>query len=611
MKKLVTIIAIILAAFACTPNLEPEVIPQPGPDKQTEIPVESVVLNVHEITLQPGEKVNLTGRISPDNADIKSVSWSSSNKEVATVSQEGEVAAVAEGACVINVNCDGKTDECKVTVAIVKIPVTSVSLDRLNASLLVGETIQLTATVLPAEATDKTVTWTSSSMEIAKVENGLVTAVSAGEATITATAGECSATCTVTVTVPFSYGGMCMEAVTGGTIGISNPNQLTIEYKVENNDWTSSGNTSITISAKAGERVWLRGQNATYTTGDSENGFNLTSINCYNGDFYLYGNMMSLIYGDEYEGKTELTGEYTFYKLFSQNSRIVNHPTLDIELPATTLAPSCYRNMFYYCTKLTRAPKLPAKVLTEACYSSMFAYCSTLKEFPEMAATNMAYMSCTWMMMRSGIEQAPELPAMNLARSCYEFMFMECPNLTKAMSVLPATELAPNCYTGMFQRADKLENAPELPATDLKYSCYSHMFNGCKALTKAPKLPATSLAEACYQRMFGNSGLTEAPELPAMDMQVMCYQYMFQNCTELVKAPVLPATQLNYWCYEYMFNGCAKLNYIKALFLTKPSSSYTPNWVEGVAEEGTFVKNPDATWDVRGVNGIPEGWTIE
>lgn len=608
MKQLLSYILILLAVFACTPNLDPEI---PGSGQENEIAVLSVELNTASLSLQPGEKASLSGTVKPDNATIHTVTWSSSDKDVAAVSQDGEVTAVAEGSCVITVDCDGKKATCDVTATIVKVSVTSVSLDKPTASLLVGETFQLTATVLPDNATDKTVTWTSSSTDVATVENGLVTAVAAGEATITATAGECSATCTVTVTVPFSYGGMCMEAVTGGTIGISNPNQLTIEYKVENSDWTSSGNTSITISAKAGERVWFRGQNATYTTGDSETGFNLTSINCYNGDFYLYGNMMSLIYGDEYEEKTELTGEYTFYKLFSQNSRIINHPTLDIELPATTLTPSCYRNMFYKCSKLSRAPKLPAKVLTEACYSSMFAYCTSLKEFPEMDATDMAYMSCTWMMMQSGIEEAPELPAMNLARSCYEFMFMECPNLKKAMSVLPATELAPNCYTGMFQRADKLENAPELPATDLKYSCYSHMFNGCKTLTKAPKLPATSLAEACYQRMFGNSGLTEAPELPAMDMQVMCYQYMFQNCTELVKAPVLPATKLNYWCYEYMFNGCAKLNYIKALFLTKPSSSYTPNWVEGVAEEGTFVKNPEATWDVRGINGIPEGWTIQ
>ena len=599
MKKYLTIIAILVAAFSCTTKLEPE---GQDPQEPTEVAVESVAISANTLSLQPGETANLTARIYPDNADVKSISWTSSNNEIATVSQDGGVAAIAEGECVITVNCDGKKDECSVTVAIVKVPVTSVTLDKTTADLLVGESLQLSATVIPDNATDKTVTWTSSNTEVATVENGLVTALTAGEAVITATAEEISANCAVTVTVPFSYSGMCMEAINSASMSISNPNGLTIEYKVENNDWTSTNGTSISIRANAGERVWFRGHNESYSGVIFRN----TS-----GSFYLYGNLMSLIYGDDFEDKEELTGEETFYKLFFDNSGIYNHPTKDIELPATTLTTSCYRNMFYKCPKLTRAPKLPAKVLTEACHASMFAYCTSIKEFPEMAATDMAYMCCTWMMMASGIEEAPELPAMNLARSCYEFMFMECPNLKKAMSVLPATELAPNCYTGMFQRADKLENAPRLPATDLTYSCYSHMFNGCKALKNAPKLPATKLAEACYQRMFGNTLLTEAPELPATDMEVMCYQYMFQNCTALEKAPVLPATQLNYWCYEYMFNGCSKLNYIKALFLTKPSDSYTPSWVEGVAEKGTFVKNPNATWNVRGINGIPEGWTVE
>lgn len=137
------------------------------------------------------------------------------------------------------------------------------------------------------------------------------------------------------------------------------------------------------------------------------------------------------------------------------------------------------------------------------------------------------------------------------------------------------------------------------------------MFNGCKSLEKAPELPAMSLAEASYQRMFGNSGLLEAPELPAMDLEVMCYQYMFEGSQRLEKAPILPALQLNYFCYENMFHDCSSLNYVNAAFLTTPSSSYTRNWLDGVASEGTFVKNPEATWDVRGVHGIPEGWKVE
>jgi hypothetical protein len=60
-----------------------------------------------------------------------------------------------------------------------------------------------------------------------------------------------------------------------------------------------------------------------------------------------------------------------------------------------------------------------------------------------------------------------------------------------------------------------------------------------------------------------------------------------------------------------MFNGCTNLNYIKALFTTTPSTSYTWNWVQGVASTGTFVKSTSATWTTTGVNGIPTGWTVE
>ena len=60
-----------------------------------------------------------------------------------------------------------------------------------------------------------------------------------------------------------------------------------------------------------------------------------------------------------------------------------------------------------------------------------------------------------------------------------------------------------------------------------------------------------------------------------------------------------------------MFEGCTSLNYIKAMFTTTPSSSYTSNWVKNVAASGTFVKNSAATWNVTGIEGIPEGWTVE
>ena len=85
---------------------------------------------------------------------------------------------------------------------------------------------------------------------------------------------------------------------------------------------------------------------------------------------------------------------------------------------------------------------------------------------------------------------------------------------------------------------------------------------------------------------------------------------MFGDCSSLTQAPELPATTLVDHCYDSMFYGCSKLNYIKALFTTEPSDKYTYNWVYGVSSTGTFVKSSAANWNVTGVTGIPDGWTV-
>ena len=201
------------------------------------------------------------------------------------------------------------------------------------------------------------------------------------------------------------------------------------------------------------------------------------------------------------------------------------------------------------------------------------------------------------------------LPATTLAYECYRDMFWGCTSLTFAPE-LPATTLANSCYLNMFYGCTSLTSAPELPATTLESLCYSNMFYDCTSLTSAPELPATTLAGFCYNSMFsGCTSLTSAPELPATTLVGFCYQNMFRNCTSLTSAPELPATTLAEYCYDYMFYGCTSLNYIKAFFTTTPGSSYTNNWVSGVAPCGVFVKSVAATWDVVGDNGVPTGWT--
>lgn len=150
-------------------------------------------------------------------------------------------------------------------------------------------------------------------------------------------------------------------------------------------------------------------------------------------------------------------------------------------------------------------------------------------------------------------------------------------------------------------------------------SCYA-MFRDCHNLITAPKLNSTHISDLSYQSMFNRcTSLINVFKLPATVLKYGCYSSMFWGCSALVKAPELPAVTLvsdgyfgSHNCYSNMFYECSSLKYIKAMFITDPSTAdYTRDWVAGVATTGTFVKNSEATWDVVGNNGVPEGWTIE
>ena len=231
---------------------------------------------------------------------------------------------------------------------------------------------------------------------------------------------------------------------------------------------------------------------------------------------------------------------------------------------------------------------------------------------PYSLYTKFSYYSFAYLFQNTKIVDASglDLSENKTTSRCYLEMFRGCTSLVTAPE-LPATTIADSCYQGMFRGCTSLVTAPELPATTLANNCYYEMFQGCTSLVTAPELPATTLKDYCYAYMFNKcTSLTKAPELPATTLLNYCYYYMFSKCTSLVTAPELPATTLVNYCYGYMFDGCKKINYIKALFTTSPSTSYTGYWLYGVASTGTFVKNSAATWTTTGSHGIPKGWTV-
>jgi len=392
----------------------------------------------------------------------------------------------------------------------------------------------------------------------------------------------------------------------------SNANAPTIEVfsSTDQINWTSIGTTSttaITATIPANSKLFIKATADSWAL--SSNNYN--RIYC-DSRFIVGGNVMSLLYGDNFEGQTSFPSgsSYNFTRLLYDNIYITD--VSNIHLPATTLAQNCYAAMFQNCTSLTSAPELPATTLASSCYSGMFAGCTSLTQAPVLPATTLA--SSCYNSMFSGctsLTEAPALPATTLAGYCYTGMFGRCTSLTTAPA-LPATNLQYRqyCYSSMFWGCTSLASAPVLPATTLTQACYNGMFKGCTSLTEAPALPATTLDSSCYNSMFsGCTSLTEAPALPATTLATSCYEGMFSGCTSLTTAPALPAITLQQWCYRNMFQNCSNLNSVTISANNISASNCLYNWLSDVAATGDFYNKGTATYTVDSGSGIPAGWT--
>jgi len=229
------------------------------------IPVTDVTLNRTEATLNVGDYIDLLATVSPSDATDKRVKWLSSNNSIATVDSSGHVVAKGVGEVRIIVSTvDGDhTAECAVTVTSTPHPiihVTDVTLDKKVATMKVGDSLRLVATVSPSNADDKTVTWQSDDPTVATVDaNGNVRAISAGDAAITVITvdGKKTATCVVSVTdspQPVIHVTSVELNTTSATLNVGGALDLVAEVKPadatdKSVKWSSSDDSIATVNA--------------------------------------------------------------------------------------------------------------------------------------------------------------------------------------------------------------------------------------------------------------------------------------------------------------------------------------------------------------------------
>ena len=376
-----------------------------------------------------------------------------------------------------------------------------------------------------------------------------------------------------------------IEAMEAGNIPVSSG----ATWRVNKGEWQGPFETGTMVPVEVGDKIEI---SRVRNTADSMFRYK-TGMPRYKA----YGNAMSLVWGDDFRGKTAFpsqggsgamvalfestkivyadnlvlpatdvpTGGYEY--MFNNCSLLVAAP----ELPATGMSQSCYFSMFQGCTSLVDAPELPATNLAPECYREMFYGCTSLETAPELPATTLTDHGYATMFGNcSSLKKAPELPATTLDENCYRFMFQNCTSLTDGPSSIPASTIPRNACTSMFVGCTSLTKAPALPATTMGNSCYAFMFNGCTSLVNAPALPATTMAQYCFNGMFSGCTSLENAQftIPATTMVNNCCESMFFGCTALVNAPVLQATTLGDNCYKNMFKGCTSLVNAPALQAT-------------------------------------------
>ncbi len=287
------------------------------------IPVTAIALNKSTAIIGIGDSETLTINYTPADANTgKAVAWTSSNTSVATVDNSGKVTGVAVGTATITATSTTDasiTASCAVTVQAVA--VTGVSINPTSANLQIGGSTDLTYTILPPNATDKSVSWSSSNTAVATVNDGHVSAVAAGTATITVTTtdGNKTATCSVTVTAgppvpPTSLTTHVPEIYEAKDIAGGYNTPLTVvggrEYEVYYTERTADGDypTFSTTLASEGKATGISG-----STSKTEN-VGRDGDKWFQGTVYSHSECKNATDIDEFDFETKMIREHRLSK---------------------------------------------------------------------------------------------------------------------------------------------------------------------------------------------------------------------------------------------------------------------------------------------------------
>ena len=262
-------------------------------------------------------------------------------------------------------------------------------------------------------------------------------------------------TCEYEPTHDYSSDYLTFRVLSDGTIGwksIGSGQAKTIQYSVNGGAWTeiTATATPTTINVTSGDVVRFKGTNTSYAKDKS----NYSGFEGGTAEFDVEGNIMSMVYGDNFIGNNTLTGTYNFCSMFKL-SKVISAENLI--LPATTLTNYCYRAMFSKATLLDTPPALPATTLSTGCYYYMFEECA--------------------------FTTAPDLLATTIPSQAYYAMFIGCSNLNYIKCMATSGVSTGNCTnwtqnvasSGNFVKAENVTWARSQSGIPTNWAVYDNI----------------------------------------------------------------------------------------------------------------------------------------
>lgn len=327
----------------------------------------------------------------------------------------------------------------------------------------------------------------------------------------------------------------------GGTITFTIPSTVNtskvtnVSYRKNGGEWITTANSSsevvITVNVDADDIVEWKGNGTVYGGGG-----NFANCSHWGGTapFDVYGNLMSMLYNDDFIGKTtyptttiRATQHMFSYALVVDATNLI--------LPATTCYGQAYMCLFDYCTSLINPPaRLPAPVVKSAMYYNMFRGCTSLVRMPTISATS--------------IDTAGTLH-----------------------------------YSGMFQGCSALQynTNQTIHVGTARTQCCQSMFHGCSSMVNAPNVDCTSIASGAQQpfrSMFQNCTNLQTPP-PRFDVETADYNVFygtFANCSSLLYAPIINIRNVGtrtYYAFDEMFYSCSSLVDAASINICFPENS--------------------------------------